>query len=694
MTIEVRANICDFIHDLTTFKAGKLRDFLPCWRKITSDSNILNYVCGVKIAFEENLVPVQTHYRPSVFNCHDEQIVQKEITTLLSKGVIQYSSHEQGEFISTIFLRPKPDGSFRMILNLKQFNQSVEYHHFKMDTLETVVKLVKPGCYMASVDLKDAYYTVPIHPDHQKFLKFEFKGQLYKYACLPNGLSSAPRIFTKMLKPVYTTLHNQGYISVGYIDDSYLQGDTISECRKNILCTAKLFTELGFYVHPIKSVSAPTQKLVFLGFIIDSINMIVLPTPEKIEKTVKACGHLLRKKTINILDVASVIGRIISLFPGAEYGPLHYRILEREKTIALKNNSGNFNAAMKLSDASINELRWWIVHAQNAKRCIYYPAPTSLIQSDASKKGWGAVLNGKKIGGRWTPSEACRHINILELQAALFGLKSFADNYKQTHIQLQLDNTTAVAYINNMGGSKSPELDKLAKELWEWAIFRKIWVSAVHIPGIANTDADEQSRNFHDKHEWCLSNVVFQDITKEYPNLNIDLFATRLNNKLDTYCSWKPDPGCEFVDAFSVSWTNYNFYAFPPFSLIPRCLQKIRKDRTQGILIVPLWPSQPWFPLLLQQLYRHPWIVGPHKKMIQHIAYQEPHPLWQKLKLMVCPVSGIHSQNTTFLATLQTSSWPPGELALRNNIKHTSRNGSTFVVKDKLIVIPHRLVKF
>lgn len=121
-----------------------------CWREITSDSNVLSYVSGVKISFEENILPVQSRYRPSMFSFEEEQIVQQEIATLLLKGVIQRSSHEPGEFISTIFLRPKADGSFRMILNLKEFHQSVEYHHFKMDTLDTVVKMVKPGCYMAS----------------------------------------------------------------------------------------------------------------------------------------------------------------------------------------------------------------------------------------------------------------------------------------------------------------------------------------------------------------------------------------------------------------------------------------------------------------------------------------------------------------------------------------------------------------
>ncbi len=70
---------------------------------------------------------------------------------------------------STIFVRPKKDGSFRMILNLKQLNESVEYHHFKMDTFHTVLKVVKPSWYMASVNLRQAYYSVPIDKNYQLF---------------------------------------------------------------------------------------------------------------------------------------------------------------------------------------------------------------------------------------------------------------------------------------------------------------------------------------------------------------------------------------------------------------------------------------------------------------------------------------------------------------------------------------------
>ena len=182
----------------------------------------------MKIEFINNSSPTCENIYPQQRSTYsaDAMVVRTEVQKLLNKGVIKPSAHEEGEIISPIFVRPKKDGTYRLILNLKQLNQYIEYHHFKMDTLDAAIKMMKPGCYMASIDLKDAYYTVAIHSEHQKYLKFIFDGILYQYTCLPNGLSSAPRLFTKLLKPVYATLRSMGHLSSGYIDDSYLQGDS------------------------------------------------------------------------------------------------------------------------------------------------------------------------------------------------------------------------------------------------------------------------------------------------------------------------------------------------------------------------------------------------------------------------------------------------------------------------------------
>ena len=122
-----------------------------------------------------------------------------EIKNLLRKGVIKESQHEEGEYISPIFLTPKSDGSFRMILNLKKLNDHMPHIHFKMETIKSVLNLVTPNCYIAKIDVKNSYYSTPILPEHQKFLKFSLQGKLYKSTCLPNGLCSGPRKFTQTL---------------------------------------------------------------------------------------------------------------------------------------------------------------------------------------------------------------------------------------------------------------------------------------------------------------------------------------------------------------------------------------------------------------------------------------------------------------------------------------------------------------
>lgn len=182
---------------------------------LTWDPVILQYVTGVKIEFKGEILPQHSSNRPSLFNAKEQTILQSEIDKLITKDVMVPTSPERGDFVSTIFLRPKKDGAHRTILNLKQFNAFVEYHHFKMDTLDTAINMIKRGCFMVLVDLKDAYYTVPIGPCHQKFFKFWFNGEYFQYNCLPIGLASAPRVFTKLLKQVYSALQSAGHLSSG-----------------------------------------------------------------------------------------------------------------------------------------------------------------------------------------------------------------------------------------------------------------------------------------------------------------------------------------------------------------------------------------------------------------------------------------------------------------------------------------------
>ena len=141
-----------------------------------------------------------------------------------------------------------------------------------------------------------------------------------------------------------------------------------------------------------------------------------------------------------------------------------------------------------------------------------------------------------------------------------------------------------------------------------------------------------------------LNKNAFKVILSLYPELNIDLLASRLNNQLALYCSWKPDPGCAFVDALAIDWRKFNF---------------------------------------------QPWIMKPSKSLPQH-ASQQTHPLHNKLHLMVRLLSGNPLHSAMFLQTLPRSSWPPGEWAHKNDTKYTWKNGWHFVIKEALLTVHQR----
>ena len=136
---------------------------------------------------------------------------------------------EPNKVKSPIFVRPKVDlKQFRVIFYLKALNQFVAYHKFKMETVESAIKLMSKCGYMSSMDLRDAYYSIPIAPEFRKYLRFIWREQMSQFTALPMGLSSSPRIFTKVLKPVFATFRCLfGYSCLGYIDDSFYTEDTL-----------------------------------------------------------------------------------------------------------------------------------------------------------------------------------------------------------------------------------------------------------------------------------------------------------------------------------------------------------------------------------------------------------------------------------------------------------------------------------
>ena len=502
-----------------TFTGGRLKMFAKVWAKYTSDNYILNAIKGYKLEFQYGLPPHQSEIPfPYKLSKDEKDAVDGEINRLASLDVIELSDANNG-FVSNIFTRPKKDGGYRMILDLSDLNKCIDYQHFKMETLETAISLVPENSFMTSIDLKDAYYSVPIAEEHRQFLKFIWNGECWQFKALPNGLTSGPRLFTKLLKPPLAFLRKLGISIVAYIDDTLIISPNETEAIKAVTTTTETLAHMGFVVHPTKSMVRPSQNIVFLGFEINSITMTVKLTQSKKDEINQLCRILLTEQCYTIRVVASVIGKLVAAFPAVQYGKLHYRELEREKSYALKQHHGHFDRVMSLSNLAKADILWWLSNVNKAYRIIGIHDHTLTITSDASGLGWGATNGKTHIGGRWNRVEKlraeCNEINYLEMLAAFHGLRAFCAKVQGVHILLRMDNTTAVAYVNNMGGIKSISCNEMAKMMWHWCIQRNIFLTASYLPGSQNEVADKKSRKFADQLEWMLNPAIFSQICQQ-----------------------------------------------------------------------------------------------------------------------------------------------------------------------------------
>ena len=256
----------------------------------------------------------------------------------------------------------------------------------------------------------------------------------------------------------------QGYTSVIYVDDSYLQGDSYESCLKNLNDTIIMLRSLGFTIHPENSVLKPTQNLIYLGFIINSKDMTFTLTEEKKQNIYDFCTKHFEKSKPTIRFVAQFIGNIVASFTAVPLGPSFYRALEPDKIVGLKRQRQNYDAKIELSSGIRSELVWWKHNVKNSFQDLVIPKPDITIFADASETGWGIADGHNPSGGQWSQHERM-HTNVLELKAAFIGIRTYCHNRSYKHIRVMSDNSVAIAYINNTGGIKSKKCNEIAKEI-------------------------------------------------------------------------------------------------------------------------------------------------------------------------------------------------------------------------------------
>lgn len=183
-----------------------------------------------------------------------------------------------------------------------------------------------------------------------------------------------------------------------------------------------------------------------------------------------------------------------------------------------------------------------------------------------------------------------------------------------------------------MGDTRYKNLSKLAKDIWYWCEQRNLGIFASYIRSEENTIADSESRKREHETEFGLSKYAFDMICRILGKPEIDLFASRTNAKCSRYVSWRKDPNAITIDAFTINWQTYYFYAFPPFSVILKMLRKTQSDQARGIIVVPHWPSQAWYPLCIEMFESKPIYFKPdiHLLLTLTLCVQGTAPVMEK----------------------------------------------------------------
>ncbi|XP_022806778.1 uncharacterized protein LOC111343852 [Stylophora pistillata] len=655
--VEATQNVADYqlpsLQDIIppdNLVAGRIKYFYSNWTLITSDPWILSIVQGYKFPFV--CQPIQWRQRQTKAKSKEDLAsINEAISQLQTKGAVKAVQEKLNQFTSTLFI-VKQTTKERPVFNLKNLNRFVDSQQFKIEGLEAVRKLIQSGDFIMKLDLQDAYLSVPIHNSHKKYLRFVFQGITYELQCLPFGLSSAPRTFTKLLKPVIILLRRQGIRIVIYLDDMLILDQSPERLSSIFQSVVALLQRLGFLIKQEKCSQAPSQCLEFLGSLINSKEMTQAVPNEKLQNLQLECKNALNNRWLTLKEFSALLGRMNQCSQvGLVQGPLHYRALQRQHINSVHRNEGFCNKMrIYLTRDSLNDLQWSTSTKipQFNKCLISLPPFDMIVYTDASKRGWGAHYNGRTTGGRWDIQESRQHINILELRAALLGIRSFLMSQVKIpqHIALQMDNSTAVAYVNKRGGTRSSTLAALAVAFWNVCQQKSKWAS----------------RHFNERTEWTLDRSIFIRIVTKYYTLQVDLFASRLNHQLPRYVSRHPDPVAMGIDAMMLQWNKWTSFIHAPIVMLPRILKKIREDQATCLLIAPNWPGQSWYALLLEMLVDIPAILPMSEKSLYlPFDLEAQHPLWKTMKLVVWPLSGNVAEQEAFHRKFAKSLWPPGE---------------------------------
>ena len=558
---------------------GRLLYFRAAWEGAAFESVVKK---GLSWSWHKTPPPVQ------ILDQASSRVSDKILKVLRKKRVIEKAKVVR--FQSRIFTVPKKNSTEeRLILDLSILNTFIKRPHFKMLTIKEIKMILPRNYWTTSLDLKDGYWHVAICRAKRTFLGFRWKNQNWQFRAMPFGLNIAPRIFTKLIAHVVKVMAKAGIWCLPYLDDLLIIAQTKEDCILKTKKALEILSDLGWILNEKKSRLTPAQEFVWLGVLFDLSNH----TAETPEETMESFHTLLRKVTSS---QATSVREIMRLQGIANWISLHdpviKQIIPRTRKIISSLRHVGLDTPIILKTGFQANLCKWLMD-KPFPQSLGSPSPDVIIQTDACLEGWGFQINGSCFSGKFDKT-MIYSINVLETLTIWYSLLMIED--KGAVIQILSDNTSAIAAVRK-SSTLGYHLSAIAELIWRRAVAFKWTISISHIQGCYNVVADQLSRQVELPSEWALAPKDFKKILTQNPRLQVDLFATKLNNQLPIYVSPCPDENAAAIDALSTPWDRWNhLYIFPPTILISKVLAKLTEVSVESVaLVTPDLHSKPWF---------------------------------------------------------------------------------------------------
>ena len=603
------------------------------WRSIDAPEHVLNWICnGVPLPIQISVKPF--HLRNHKLSKVQSSFISQEIKRLQRIGAIEVCTYAPVG-INPLGCVPKKNNKLRLITDLRHINEHIKAPKFRNEDIQVTLDLVERNDACITADLKDCFFHIKVNEVYRDLLGFQWNNTFYRWKVLPFGLNISPYYCNKILRPVIHYLRSLDLRVQVFVDDFWLCATEakIADHKDLLIHTLQ---DLGWIINWEKSSLVPSTTKEYLGWIVDSELLQVQATASRVKKLKRSLTKILNKQYITARQLARVAGQCVAMTTAVLPGKMMLRGVYH-----LLRTKDSWDSMLILNKRAEADLQWWkdSITAWNG-RPIKKQMVDLQLETDASKIGWGARLLDKEASGTWSHYMSNQPSNVRELMAILLALLSFRDSVENKNVQVLTDNISALANLNKFGGP-TLILTNISRALWNVAIKYNVNLSARHLSGRLNVEADRLSR-IPDMYDWMLHPGMFKMIDRKYGPHTVDRFANLHNTQLQRYNSRFMDPFCEGVDALAQqNWHQENNYCNPPWRLIPQVLDIVTAQNAVATLLIPMWKSQPWYPKLRKMLVEQPMLLPSHPRLFLKMG-ATPEPLRQRRwKVAVCRISGM-----------------------------------------------------